>query len=200
MYMYLARLLFYICLILILIKLVYILFAFYTLEYLMFYVDIFIDNHLLRMTWHFFIFYEKYLTITTTIFTFLFCSYPELHSVFLHSNKYMITFAIWWKGKISIGTTICRITFCRITNSLHLFTNIFNISGAIFDQVSKETRSAFSYEIMDMNSQTSAQRQMVGSRVKLDANSQKIQTNDSYALATTSKMIRYVACYYYLFQ
>lgn len=52
--------------------------------------------------------------------------------------------------------------------------------GAIFDHSSQDMREAFSYEITKYNGEPK-------SKIKLDANSQKIQVNDSYSLSTTSK-------------
>ena len=52
-------------------------------------------------------------------------------------------------------------------------------SGAIFDNAAREVRSAFSYEFMNHNADTS-------NRVKLDANSQRIDMKDSFSLISTS--------------
>lgn len=59
-------------------------------------------------------------------------------------------------------------------------TDEISIAGAVFDHDDMEVRSAFSFDIMNNNNEGSA-------RVKLDSNSQRIFTNDSYSMTTTSK-------------
>ena len=54
------------------------------------------------------------------------------------------------------------------------------LSGAIFDANSREAQSAFSYEIMNVNYDST-------NVVRLDVNSQTTQINDSFSVATTCR-------------
>ena len=54
------------------------------------------------------------------------------------------------------------------------------LSGAIFDTHSRETQSAFSYEIVNVNSDSTH-------RGRLDVNSQTTQTNDSFSVASACR-------------